>query len=274
MSNTPKYQKKLGSTHPGMIIILIDQSGSMGFKYGATTKSEFTATAVNKTIQEIIAASTSGDIVSPRVHLCVIGYGDTVSPLVMATIDNVKKMETIMKDKQVDDGAGGIVTRQIPFDIYVEAKASGSTPMAEAFALAKQYAKAFCENPIYKEVSYPPIVINITDGEPDNFQTASAEAKEMMKNATDDGDLIFINAHLGNDHTKVVTLPNSNKEFSGDKLAEFLFDISSVLPEGLAASAKEQEFNVEPGARGFMFNADTVKLIKLLRFGTEVAKKR
>ncbi|MFM6180622.1 MAG: hypothetical protein ACKPA8_03730, partial [Dolichospermum sp.] len=56
--------------------------------------------------------------------------------------------------------------------------------------------------------------------------------------------------------------------FSSDQFANFLFDISSVLPENLANRAKEVGFNVQPGSRGFVFNADAETLIRILNFGS------
>ncbi|WP_287108696.1 MULTISPECIES: hypothetical protein [unclassified Microcystis] len=44
-----------------------------------------------------------------------------------------------------------------------------------------------------------------------------------------------------------------------------------MLPEPLAESAKNAGFNVQPNARGFIFNADAEALIKLLQFGSQGA---
>jgi hypothetical protein len=63
-------------------------------------------------------------------------------------------------------------------------------------------------------------------------------------------------------------LPSNNSGFSSNKFANFLFDISTVLPYGLASRAKDVGFNVEYGARGFVFNADAETLISILNFGS------
>ncbi|MFM5888646.1 MAG: hypothetical protein ACKOQS_10220, partial [Dolichospermum sp.] len=116
--------------------------------------------------------------------------------------------------------------------------------------------------------SFPPIVINITDGVPDDLKSATAEAKKLAQLKTADGNVIIMNAHISTASAGKIELPNSNSGFSSDQFANFLFDISSVLPENLANRAKEVGFNVQPGSRGFVFNADAETLIRILNFGS------
>ena len=65
-----------------------------------------------------------------------------------------------------------------------------------------------------------------------------------------------------------VELPSNNSGFSSNKLANFLFDISTALPETLANRAKDVGFNVQSGSRGFVFNADAETLVRILNFGS------
>jgi hypothetical protein len=48
--------------------------------------------------------------------------------------------------------------------------------------------------------------------------------------------------------------------------------MSSPLPDSLFASARAEGFDLQPGARGMVFNAEMVALIKFLDIGTRVAK--
>ena len=77
-----------------------------------------------------------------------------------------------------------------------------------------------------------------------------------------------MNAHISTASAGKIELPNSNSAFNGDKFANFLFDISTVLPENLANRAKDVGFNVQSGSRGFVFNADAETLIRILNFGS------
>jgi hypothetical protein len=57
-----------------------------------------------------------------------------------------------------------------------------------------------------------------------------------------------------------------------DKFARLLFRMSSPLPPRLAASARGDGFTIGPGARGFVFNADLVAVIRFLDIGTRVTQ--
>ena len=53
-----------------------------------------------------------------------------------------------------------------------------------------------------------------------------------------------------------------------DGFSRLLFRMSSTFPEPMVRRAQQAGFTVEPGARGFMFNATAVDLIKFLDIGT------
>jgi hypothetical protein len=48
--------------------------------------------------------------------------------------------------------------------------------------------------------------------------------------------------------------------------------MSSVLPPQLQEAARSEGFRVEPGTRGFVFNADLVSVIRFLDIGTRAAQ--
>ena len=76
------YQKLIGASSPGLFVILVDQSGSMTERYGNSTRAEFAALAVNRTIYEIIASCRKGEKISDRCHITVIGYGERTELIV------------------------------------------------------------------------------------------------------------------------------------------------------------------------------------------------
>ncbi|MBD2665400.1 hypothetical protein B6N60_02773 [Richelia sinica FACHB-800] len=260
------YQEQLSSSKPGFIVILIDQSGSMSDAYGGSTKANFAALAVNRVIAEIITACTVGDDIRDRCYVAVVGYGSRVSVLFLDKIsDLAKNPNTTTVKKKVSDGAGGLVEVDEVVRVFVNPIANGSTNMAEAFKQAYQGVEKFIAN---NPNSFPPIVINITDGEPDDLDSAAAKAKKLAQLKTTDGNVIIMNAHIDTVSAGKIELPNINTGFSGNKFANFLFDISSVLPENLSTRAKDVGFNVQPGSRGFVFNADAETLIRILNFGS------
>jgi len=260
------YQEQLSSSKPGLIIIMIDQSGSMSDSYAGSTKAKFAALAVNRVIAEIITACTVGDEIRDRCYVAAIGYGNGVNVMFLDKIsDLAKNPKTVTVKKKVSDGAGGLVEVDEIVRVFVDDTASGGTPMTEAFQHAYKGVEKFISN---NPNSFPPIVINITDGEPNSTDTTTTEANKLAQLKTSDGNLIVMNAHISTASAGKIELPSNNAGFSGNKFANFLFDISSVLPDTLANRAKETGFNVESGSRGFVFNADSETLIRILNFGS------
>lgn len=260
------YQEQLSTSKPGLIIIMIDHSGSMSDSYGGSTKAKFAALAVNRVIAEIITACTVGDEIRDRCYVAAIGYGNGVNLVFLDKVSELaKNTNTTTVKKKVSDGAGGLVEVNEIVRIFVKDTASGGTPMAEAFQQAYQGVEKFISN---NPNSFPPIVINITDGEPDSIDIAATKANKLAQLETTDGNVIVMNAHISTASAGKIELPGNNTGFSGNKFANFLFDISTELPDTLASRAKEVGFNVEAGARGFVFNADAETLIRILNFGS------
>jgi hypothetical protein len=260
------YSELLSTSKPGLIIIMLDQSGSMGDSYAGSTKAVFAADAVNKVIAEIIAACSSGEEVRDRCYVAVVGYGANINVIFLEKVSELAKNTNIItKKKKVSDGAGGLVEVDEIMRVFVKPEKSGGTPMAEAFSQAINGVSQFIDN---NPESFPPVVINITDGEPNDFGSAIKKASNLTQLKTSDGNVILLNAHISTASAGKIELPSDNTSFSSNKFANFLFDISSVLPEALLGKAQDIGFNVQPGAKGFVFNADAETLIKLLNFGS------
>ena len=262
------YQEQLSSSKPGLIIIMIDQSVSMSFPYANSTKAELAALAVNRVIAEIITACTVGDEIRDRCYVAVIGYGKGVNVIFLDKVSELaKNPNTITVKKKVSDGAGGLVEVDEIVRVFVNDTAIGGTPMREAFQQAYIGVDKFISN---NPSSFPPIVINITDGEPSTTSIAivATEANKLAQLKTSDGNVIIINAHISTASAGKIELPNNNAGFSGNEFANFLFDISTVLPDTLANRAKQTGFNVQSGSRGFVYNADVETLIRILNFGS------
>ena len=260
------YSELLSSSKPGLIIIMIDQSGSMTDDYSNSTKANFAALAVNRVIAEIITACTSGDEIKDRCFVGVIGYGASVKSHFLKKVSVLaKNSKTTTLKKKISDGAGGLVEVDEIIRVFVDSTASGSTPMKEAFQQAYIGTEKFISS---HPKAFPPVIINITDGEPNSFDEATTEAQKISQLKTTDGNVIILNAHISNASAGKIELPNSDTAFNNNEFAKFLFNISSVLPEPLANRAKDVGFNVQPNAKGFVFNADAEALIKILNFGS------
>jgi len=264
------YSELLSSAKPGLIIICIDQSGSMTDSYANSSKSEFAAIAVNRVISEIITSCTAGDTVKDRCQIAVVGYGSSVGTLFNEKTSKLAEVdEFVTLKRRVSDGAGGSYDEDYTLQVFLKPIASGGTPMAEAFQEAYVVAEQFIQS---NPDSFPPVVINITDGEPNSFPEAKSEAERLKHLSTSDGNLLLLNAHIANESGIEIKLPNTKGAIEGNQHASFLFDTSSVLPDPLAESAKAAGFNVQDGAKGFVFNADAETLVRFLNFGSKIER--
>ncbi|MEL6930266.1 MAG: vWA domain-containing protein [Cyanobacteria bacterium J06600_6] len=260
------YTEPLSSAKPGLIVIMVDQSGSMADPYGETNKANFAALAVNRVIGEIIQACSVGDGVKDRCFVAVIGYSSQAEVLFLEKVSELaNNQNTMTLKKKISDGAGGIIEVPEILRVFVKPTAEGGTNMTKAFENAHIGASKFIDkNPD----SFPPIIINITDGEPNSFINASIAAKKLLQLQSSDGNVILLNAHIASTLAGKIELPSNNEGFRENKFAQFLFENSSILPDMLAQRAKEVGFNAQPNARGFAFNADAETLVNILNFGS------
>jgi hypothetical protein len=265
------YKKlPIGTANPGLIIILIDQSGSMSSAYAENkSRAEVAASAVNKTIHNILIKCSAGAVIKDRCHLGVIGYGAGASVVVAGTISEVFGMKSGEETYHVteEDGAGGTCKTEETVPIWVTPKAVNGTPMAEGFDLASELVEAWTrENP----GNFPPIVINVTDGAPDDEARARQAAQRLTSFGTNDGQTLLFAAHIGDPSVGEVILPPDSTGL-GDPCARFLYDTSSIIPPTLLGAA-EQSFQLNrkltPATRGFVMNAAAHTLSKLLIFGS------
>ena len=261
-SNVP-----IGTANPGCIVILIDQSYSMSESFSdGGTKAERATQAVNRVIEETVLACRSGETIRDRCQVSVIGYGKRVHCLVDGMVSEIARPRIGVEKvkKLIPDGAGGTLEIESEMPIWIEPEADNGTPMHTAFEQAAEIVeKSISDRPD----SFPPIVINITDGEAREPDLTADNARRITNLQTTDGAALVFNLHIA-DNKNTIILPNDTTDFAGDLFAEFLFDISSPLPDPLFALAKERRFSPESGARCFGYNADEPMMIQLLQFGS------
>jgi len=275
------YEKQLSSATPGLIIICLDQSGSMADSYTTGySKADYAALAVNRVIHEIINSCVAGDVVKPRVEIGVIvynGYGAYILKYGndLELLGNVSKlaehMDTMSLLHVVPDGIGGMIEQETIMRAFVRPFAGGGTPMAQAFELARQkidFFTSICPD------GFPPVVINITDGAPDDAQKAFDAARRLVTTGSHDGRTLLLNAHVDSASEGQIILPRNITAFANNDFARYLFDISSPLPAKLANSAIAMGFkDITPEiTRGFVFNADADTLVRFLNFGSDLAR--
>lgn len=269
-----KNEKQWSSATPGLLIILLDQSGSMLSDYEGTTRTSFASLAVNKVIDNIIQKNFDGDAPKNRCFISVIGYNHNVKELCSGWLkeldENPLRYETLKK--KTPDGAGGICEIEVKQPVWVEPiTQDGATNMLGALNLAKDLAEQWIsDNPD----GPAPVIINISDGVPyydgKNPRVCMQEtvtlAKEIMNMSNSDGNVLIFNAQIDKSSGTVVC-PSDRSKVSQEE-AQFLFDITSEIPDSYKAAAAKNELPIENGSRGCIFGADGVQLIQLIDFGS------
>jgi hypothetical protein len=261
------YSKKLTARNSGCIVILVDQSGSMmePIAKSSVTKKEACAKAVNNVLYDLIFSCASGNMIKDYVEVGLLGYGSSVSSAFQGSLAGrslVPISEIANSPLRLEtDGEG----TQHP--MWLDPFSEGSAPVHQAFQLAHQWISDWIEkNPD----SFPPIVINVTDGEFDNTSLARKEAQKLLELETNDGQLLMLNAHLSNASNQEIMFPSSSNSLP-DAYAKYLFDLSSLLPESLVVIAQAIGLENEGiGSRGFVYNANADTLVQFLPLGTTI----
>jgi len=274
------YEAEVSRSNPSAFLFLIDMSGSMTDPYGSgKRKADGVADAINKLLTNLSIKCTKSEGVRDYYDVGVISYGRQVEPALvgelsgqaLASISAVANHPARIEErlKKEEDGAGGIAEIKVKFPVWFDAKAAGATPMCEAFKLAHGTLQPWVAEHAY---SFPPIVINITDGESTDGDP-STDAESLRALETQDGKALLFNCHISGAQGESVLFADA-AEGLPDQFAKLLFNMSSVLPDSIREGAQREGFQVSENTRGFAFNADLVELIRFLDIGTRPSNLR
>lgn len=270
------YSAEVNRRTPTCFLFLIDQSGSMKDSMPGDamhSKAQFVATAINRILQELVIRCSKDTEIRRYFQVGVIGYGATVGPVLPGNLmdrplvwidelyQNPLRVEEVKK--KVPDGAGGLIEMVIKFPVWFDAVALRGTPMVEAFRQAYTILQDWtCQYP----VSFPPVVINITDGEStDGGPTPLAEQIKSL--STNDGNVLLLNLHVSSTSMRPLTFPDM-LDTGFDQYAHLLFRMSSLLPSVMQDVAMKHGYRISNDSRGFVFNAGIEDVIQFLDIGT------
>jgi len=243
------------------------------------TKAQGVADAINRLLQNLVIKCAKSEGVRDYYNVGVIGYGTQVGPAFagslagreLVPISDIATMPARIEErsKKVDDGAGGLVEQKIKFPVWFDPIGNGGTPMCQAFTRAQTIMSAWlAQHPS----CFPPIVINITDGEATDGDPTNA-AEKLKALSSEDGAILLFNVHISNAQGTPLEYPDSEAGLP-DQYAQLLFRISSVLPEYMRSIAQQEGYAAQEGTRGFVFNADMTSVIKFLDIGTRPSNLR
>jgi hypothetical protein len=285
MQSKTAYTAQITRNTPTAFLFLVDQSISMRNKtklFGEEmSMAEAAARIVNRQINELVLRCIKTTEVRHYYDIAVIGYGasvysgwngsledrDFVSPEELR--DNPYKKIVTREEKRTRKG---VVIKEVEKVQWIEARHDGrSTHVHKAFRKAKNLLEEWMKEHHDKDC-YPPTIINITDGK---FNGAKEEdvlqlANELKSMFTNDGNVILFNIHFtANQSDDEVVCPIEKIELKGNKFAETLFDMSSLLPLRYNADIDKYLNDNRHGRHVAMgVNADATTLIKLMDIGT------
>ncbi len=284
------YSQEISQGSPGAVLFLVDQSRSMNKEFGTDrdgkphSRAVVLAEALNNTLAELVNRCMRDEGVSDYFDIGVIGYGKTNRPAfcwegelagrAMVPISEVAKHARVSKEAVETEVRGEKVKETVSVSRWIEPVAAESTPMNGAFELAR----AALEDWIYRRPkSFPPIVINITDGMANDVSSEEellATSKRLTGLQTTDGNVLLINCHITSEGDDQVTFPWSPLELPDEPYARLLFEMSSEMPsryKAIICELFDRDLDKTPTIRGMAFNADAVSLVKLLDIGTRQA---
>ncbi|NUN65723.1 VWA domain-containing protein [Pseudanabaena biceps] len=294
------YSAEISRRQPSCFLFLIDQSGSMADAFSSDSasngnlkganeslhktndpiqKAQAVADAVNRLLDSLGQRCVKGNKIYDYFDVGVIGYnsevasaltgvaGDQAIAPIGKIYENPNELEK--RAQKLPDGMGGLVEVYNDFPIWFKPIASGGTAMCSVFSLAKILLEEWIDK---HPNSYPPTIINITDGESTDGDPTE-DANQLKKLSTSDGSVLLYNIHLSAEYTQPVSFP-STAEVLNDPYARLMFDLSSPLPYAAQKAAEKEGYKITPDSRAFMFNADPVKLIQFLDIGTRTENLR
>ncbi|MEZ0294850.1 MAG: hypothetical protein ACAI35_00190 [Candidatus Methylacidiphilales bacterium] len=256
------YGSRPTAANPALLAFLLDQSQAMSAPgQSGQTKAEEATRAINRLIY-LMAQSCVLPVEAPenaenppepqiedRASIIVVGYNSgEAAPLLGDTLVNTAsaplRMESDTYEVQAEDGSTEAQTFELP--VYLETVSTGATLAAPAFAVARDAIAGWSQT---NWNSFPPVVIHITAGLPEDAEAIKPEIKGLKELATADGSLLLFQIVIGSEGEIDVLLPTDDS-FVELKHCKGLAELSSILPSYILAMTRKVGFQTEDNARG------------------------
>jgi hypothetical protein len=276
------YEAEISRANPTCFIFLIDHSTSMTDPImgipGNPRKADFAADAINKVIQSLVVSASKDMDVRNYYQVGIIGYGSNVESTFsgelsgknLVWIEDVYQHPLRIEDriKRESDGVGGFIEVQHKFPVWVDAVARGQTPMCKALGTAVELLREWV---VDHPDSYPPTVINITDGE-SNDGDPRVPAADLQEISTGDGGAVLLTVHLSSHQfANQIFFPNRIDQMP-DHVSKKMFEMSSTLTQRMRQTAQDLlGIELDEDSRGIVYNADIAGLVQALEIGTRPA---
>ena len=279
------YTADISRTNPACFLFLIDQSGSMAGALSGQPgqrKMDQAADAINRILDTLAQRCSQGMDIRDYFHVAVIGYNTDSrgNPIITSVLPGTTTEQPFLLISQVvdvaeveerqvkeSDGAGGLVEVTRRFPVWLRPHAEYGTPMCGALESAARALEEWVGR--YPD-SFPPIVINVSDGAASDGDSEGS-AKKIASLQTADGSVLFFNIHLSESDAMPIQYPDTEGRLPQDDYAQAMFRMSSPLPESSRSQATSLDLVVNDDSRGYVFNADMAALVQFLDIGTRAA---
>jgi hypothetical protein len=256
------------------------------------TNGQMATTALNNLIVSVINNTPPDPERGGLKDYCdilVLGYGDQVNlllgdsrgmPLSIRDLAARPKGRKQVLTQRFDRALNRYV--QVPEEqpYWIDYIANSSrTEMARALQQATQAVQEWLRMDANRQKSFPPIVLNITDGAHNGSGNPSEAADRLRQLYTNDGHVLLFSCHLtsSSGSHQGLAFPRTAQQID-TKVADIdervwakhLFAMSSQIPLTMSRKARTAfKVDLQDDARGFIYNASPAELIGFLRWGTQ-----
>ena len=178
-------------------------------------------------------------------------------------------MKSISIETLLPDGTAAMVEHSRV--AWVEPHAEGTTPMYEAMLRVRDLLAEWSGRSENRE-SFPPIVINITDGEPSDCNDGELLdiCSQVRGITTDDGNVLLLNIHITTaDSLPSIIFPMADELLAAGRQARVLAECSSIMPEAFAEAIHDLKgAGAMPPYYGMGYNATVAELLSIINIGS------
>lgn len=276
------YCSRITREHRTAFILLTDRSGSMAeevaFEGERMTKADAVAQIINRFLEELVNRCRREEGIRDYFDIAIVEYGGEgvryllgadgfITPSELAKVPCDTRTRHILRRLP----GGNLVSVARSEREWITPRSAGNTPMGAALAEAEKLVRRWCSSPSNAR-SFPPTVINITDGEASDAcnRVLCDFAAGIRGTGTSDGNTLLLNIHLaqGNREDAGVSFPCSPDELPPHHYARLLWDMSSLLPECYEQAVSEGRAGAMPPFRAISYNCAVDELFSMLTIGS------
>ncbi len=275
------YGQAINDSHKGLFVFLVDQSRSMSgeLEGGAKRRMHVAAAFTNEFIHNLCIQSSQADGCHDIADVAVLGYhtgagGQVVvqstlaGPLAERELWSVRDLgqRPLRMDKKrhvvFDDETGEEIVTYADAPAWIMPRSLGDAPLNSALQCAAEIVQRWiAEHP----QSFPPVVVLITGGENGESDSPLPLAQHLRSLATADGQTLLLVEYIA-EGIEPLHFPG-HLEGLGNETARWLFLASSRLPGLILSRARNEGFDVRPGARAMTINENIAGFLKFLEWG-------